>query len=295
MKARIQILILFILATGIVSCKKNKPADAYGNFEAILTTVSAQSAGQILWFKAEEGSILKKGDTIGVIDTAHLYLKKLQLIAQRSAAASKSGNLSAQASVFEQQKRNLEKDRKRIENLLEEQAATPKQMDDVIGAMAVIDRQKSAVQSQQVSLTDELKAIDAQIAQVVQSISKCYIINPIEGTVLSRLAEPGEVTVFGKPLYKISDLSVMELRVFISGNMLSSIKTGQKADIFIDGQDEMFKFSGKVTWISPTAEFTPKIIQTRDERVNLVYAVKLKVPNDGSLKIAMPAEVLFEN
>lgn len=295
MKPKEKILILLMLMAGIVSCNKEKSADAYGNFEAIETMVSAQSNGQIIWLKAEEGALLRQGDTIGIIDTTDLFLKKLQLIAQRSAIASKRGNLNAQASVFEQQKKNLLTDKKRIENLLKEQAATPKQMDDITGAIAVIERQVSAVQSQQVNLVDELKAIDAQIAQVRQSVNRCYIINPVDGTVLSRLAETGEITAFGKPLYKISDLTVMELRVYISGNMLSSVKTGQEAKILIDGPDKMLEYRGSVTWISPSAEFTPKIIQTRDERVNLVYAVKLKVPNDGSLKIAMPAEVYFIN
>lgn len=293
MKLQTQTLILTFMVMVATSCNTKKTSDAYGNFEAIETTISAEANGRILMLNLEEGSILMQGDTVGLIDTTDLHLKRVQMMAQRSAIGSKHGNLDAQAQVYEQQKRNLEKDRNRISSLLAELAATPKQLDDVEGAMAVAQRQIVAVKSQQSGLNDEIRAIDAQIAQIEQSIKRCYITNPVKGTVLSRLAETGEVTAFGKPLYRIADLSEMELRVYISGNMLSSIKTGEKAKVLIDGPDGLKELEGVITWISPAAEFTPKIIQTRDERVNLVYAVKLKVPNDGSLKIAMPAEVNF--
>lgn len=293
MKLQTQTLILTFMVMVATSCNTDKTSDAYGNFEAIETTISAEANGRILILNLEEGSILMQGDTVGLIDTTDLHLKRVQMMAQRSAIGSKHGNLDAQSRVYEQQKQNLEKDRNRISSLLAEQAATPKQLDDVEGAMAVAQRQIVAVKSQQSGLNDEIRAIDAQIAQIEQSIKRCYITNPVKGTVLSRLAETGEVTAFGKPLYRIADLSEMELRVYISGNMLSSIKTREKAKVLIDGPDGLKELEGVITWISPAAEFTPKIIQTRDERVNLVYAVKLKVPNDGSLKIAMPAEVNF--
>ena len=278
----------------IASCNNKETADAYGNFEATETTISAEANGRIIHFEVEEGAILKAGDTVGLIDTTDLHLKRRQLVAQRSAAASKRENLLAQVAVYKQQQENLEKDRQRIANMLPEQAATPKQMDDVTGAIAVAGRQISAVQSQQSGLNGELSVMDAQIAQVNQNIMRCYLTNPVNGTVLASFAEPGEVTAFGKPLYKIADLSVMELRVYISGRMLSAVKIGQKAKVFIDDEKAaMRELTGEVVWVSPTAEFTPKIIQTREERVNLVYAVKLRVQNDGSLKIAMPAEVIF--
>ena len=278
----------------VASCNNNETADAYGNFEAIETTISAEANGRIMLFKVEEGALLMAGDTVGLIDTTDLHLKRRQLVAQRSAIASKRENLYAQKGVYAQQQENLEKDRQRIANMLKEQAATPKQMDEVEGAIAVAGRQIAAVQSQQTSLNEELRVMDAQIAQVEQNIRRCYLTNPVSGTVLARFAEAGEVTAFGKPLYKIADLSVMELRVYISGNMLSAIKIGQKAKVFIDDKKEALReLTGEVVWVSPTAEFTPKIIQTREERINLVYAVKLIVQNDGSLKIAMPAEVIF--
>ncbi len=293
MKPFIHSLLLLFMVVFIESCNNKEVSDAYGNFEAVETTISSEANGRILLLHVEEGSELQSGDTVGLIDTTDLHLKRAQLLAQRSAVASKRENLYAQVAVYNQQKENLAKDRQRIANMLKEQAATPKQMDDVEGAIAVAGRQISAIQTQQASLNEELRVIDVQVAQVNESIRRCYITNPVKGTVLSRFAESGEVTAFGKPLYKIADLSTMELRVYISGNMLSTVKTGQQAKVLIDGKDAMRELSGEVAWISSTAEFTPKIIQTRDERVNLVYAVKLLVQNDGSLKIAMPAEVVF--
>jgi len=278
----------------VVSCKQNKDvSDAYGNFEAVETTISSEANGRIIWLNITEGQILAEGDTIGLVDTTDLHFKKLQLVAQRSAIGSKSANINAQAAVYNQQKANLSIDLQRIENLLKEQAATPKQLDDVTGSIEVIDRQTASIKTQLSAVGDEIKAIDAQIAQIDEALNRCYLVSPIEGTVLARFAETGEVTAFGKPLYKIANLSTMDLRVYISGDMLSLVKTGQQARVFIDSTEGLSELEGQVTWVSPSAEFTPKIIQTREERVNLVYAVKLKVVNDGRLKIAMPAEVIF--
>lgn len=291
MKTKINIII--IMAAIAASCSRQPSADAYGNFEATETTISAEANGRILYFSAEEGSVLQQGDTIGLIDTTDLHLKRNQLLAQRAAMASRRLNLDAQAAVYSQQQQNLEKDRVRISALVKEQAATPKQLDDIEGALALAKRQGQVVNSQYSGLNDELRTLDVQLKQVEESLRRCYIVNPVKGTVLTRLAEAGEVTAFGKPLYRIADLSTMELRVYISGNMLSQIKTGETAAVLIDSPDGLKELQGTITWVSPSAEFTPKIIQTRDERVNLVYAVKLRVINDGSLKIAMPAEVNF--
>lgn len=293
MKSLIHSQMFILMVAFLGSCTNKDVSDAFGNFEAVETTISSEANGRILLLNLKEGSELMPGDTVGLIDTTDLHLKKAQLLAQRSAVASKRANFYAQVAVYNQQKENLAKDRQRIANMLKEQAATPKQLDDVEGAIAVAGRQITAIQTQQASLNEELRVIDVQIAQVDESIRRCNITNPTKGTVLSRFAEAGEVTAFGKPLYKIADLSTMELRVYISGNMLSTVKIGQQAKVLIDGKDAMRELSGEVTWVSSTAEFTPKIIQTRDERVNLVYAVKLLVQNDGSLKIAMPAEVVF--
>lgn len=278
----------------MASCNnRHQFADAYGNFEAVETVISAESNGRILMLSVNEGEVLKAGDTTGLIDTTDLHYRRLQTLAQRRAVAGKASNISAQTEVYGQQKANLMTDKRRIENLLKEEAATPKQFDDISGAIEVLDRQIETVKSQLVNLADELAVIDAQLAQVADALKRCYIINPVSGTVLNRFAMAGEITAFGKPLYKIADLKTMDLRVYISGDMLSQVKTGQEADVLIDTPEGPARLKGKVNWISPTAEFTPKIIQTREERVNLVYAVKLSVPNDGRLKISMPAEVNF--
>lgn len=290
-----QTLILLIMINGLlVSCNQNKVvSDAYGNFEAVETTVSSEANGRILWLDIMEGQVLRKEDTVGLIDTTDLHYKKLQLQAQKSAIESKSASINAQAAIYNQQKSNLTNDLRRIENLMKDQAATPKQLDDVTGAIRVTEQQIISVRTQLAAVSDEIKAIDAQIAQVGEALKRCFLINTVEGTVLSRYAETGEVTAFGKPLYKIANLETMDLRVYISGKMLSEVITGQKARVLIDSDKGMSELEGIVTWVSPTAEFTPKIIQTREERVNLVYAVKLSVVNDGRLKIAMPAEVIF--
>lgn len=276
------------------SCKNNQTvSDAYGNFEAEETTISSEANGRIIWLDVTEGQLLKKGDTVGLIDTTDLHYKLLQLQSQKAGIQSRTAGIHAQAAVYQQQKANLNNDLQRIENLLKAQAATPKQLDDITGSIRVIDQQIFSVKTQLESVSDEIKVVEAQISQAKEGLKRCYIVNPVEGSVLSSFAEAGEVTAFGKPLYKIADLSTMELRVYVSGDMLSSIKTGQKARVFIDNQEGLEELPGTVTWISPSAEFTPKIIQTREERVNLVYAVKLLVVNDGRLKIAMPAEVIF--
>jgi HlyD family secretion protein len=288
-------IILMTMITGLlVSCKQNKTeSDAYGNFEAVETTISSEANGRIIWLDVTEGQILKQGDTVGLIDTTDLHYKKLQLQSQKAAVGSRSASVNAQAAVYNQQKANLSNDLRRIENLVKEQAATPKQLDDITGSIEVIEQQILSVKTQLAAISDEMKAIDAQISQVDEALKRCYLSNPVEGTVLARYAETGEVTAFGKPLYKIANLKTMDLRVYISGDMLSEVKTGQKAKVLIDEAKGLSELEGVVTWVSPTAEFTPKIIQTMEERVNLVYAVKLSVVNDGRLKIAMPAEVIF--
>jgi len=294
MKSRTIYTAILLLAAALVSCNRNgSTSDAYGNFEAVETTISAEANGRVLWQKITEGQVYNAGDTLGQIDTTDLHLKKVQLIAQKSAIASKTSSIVSQSAVYQQQKSNLKTDLTRIENMLREQAATQKQYDDARGAIEVIDRQIASVNTQLAAVADETKAIDAQIDQVIEGIKRCTLIAPVDGTILNRYIETGEIAAFGKPMYKIANLTTMDLRVYISGDMLAEVKTGQKARVLIDGYKGLSELEGTVTWISPTAEFTPKIIQTREERVNLVYAVKLSVPNDGRLKIAMPAEVIF--
>jgi len=172
-----------------------------------------------------------------------------------------------------------------------ENAATKRQVDEIEGKVKVIEEQIKSVGTQNAPILNDLKSIDVQIAKINDQIAKSKIINPINGTVLTKYAEPGEITAFGKPLYKVADISEMTLRIYVSETQLSKIKVGQNVSVKIDAEKDMKSYQGNISWIASSAEFTPKIIQTKEERVNLVYAVKVKVKNDGSLKIGMPAEM----
>ena len=293
MKKLIFLASIILLQT---SCDRNgAQSDAYGNFEAREVTVSAQGNGQILWLKVEEGMPLESGDVMGVIDTSDLYFRKLQLVAQRTATLAQYPVLKAQAQVQQQQIANLEKDRNRTENMLKDGAATQKQYDDIEGAINMATRQVDVIRNQQQALESQIRVIEEQIAQIDNSIQKSMIINPFKGVVLVKYAEAGEITIPTKPLYKIGDVEDMKLKAYVSETQLSSIKIGQAAEVLIDGKDKRpIKMDGEVSWISDKAEFTPKIIQTREERINLVYAVKITVKNDGTLKIGMPGEVNFK-
>ncbi len=288
-------VLIMISLVWLSACKNNNNlSDAYGNFEAIQVTVSAESAGRIYYFEIEEGSQPDSGLIVARIDTTDLYLKKLQLMAQKNAVSVKRSSVVSQVEVQQQQKANLLVEKNRITKLIADKAATTKQLDDLNGAIELVDKQVASINTQNTGIAEEMEIIDRQIAQVNESIRKCYIRNPVKGTVLSKYAEAGEFASPGRALYKIADLSVMELKVYVSGTQLPVIKQGQQVEVLIDADKKTNrKLSGVVSWISPRAEFTPKIIQTKEERVNLVYGVKIRVPNDGSLKIAMPAEVNF--
>lgn len=305
-------LITLSLLLSLAACKDNGPqADAYGNFEADEMIVSAEANGRILELKLEEGQVLSAGQTLGRIDSTQLVLKKEQLQAAIRAIAAKSPAISAQLAVFEkqlnttkQQLTALKREKQRVETLLKSDAATPKQLDDLNDQIVLAERQMDVILEQR-SATDatlstqksgllaEILPLQKQIAQLDDQIEKCRIVNPVAGTVLSTYAEAGEVATFGKPLYKLANLDHMILRAYVAGDQLGNVQLGQSVKVAIDAPDgAMQAFPGKVTWISSKAEFTPKIIQTKSERVNLVYAVKVVVENpDGKLKIGMPGEV----
>lgn len=288
-------------------------ADAYGNFEADDLIVSAEGSGRILQFIAEEGGQLKAGDTVGTIDASQLSLRREQLEASIRAVAARSPAIAEQLAVFEkqsaavrQQMATLEREKRRVEALIRNDAATPKQLDDLNAQLEAAQRQLDVVAGQQTAtnaslsvqkggLLAEITPLQKQIGQLDDQIAKCRITNPVAGTVLVTYAEAGEVTAVGKPLYKIADLSSLVLRAYVSGKQLSAVKIGQEVKVSVDaGDGSMKELTGKITWISPKAEFTPKVVQTREERVSLVYAVKVSVPNtDGMLKIGMPGEVRF--
>jgi HlyD family secretion protein len=283
---------LLLMASALVSCNNNNDkADGYGNFEATETVISSESNGKLLQFTVEEGQQLKKHEVVGLVDTIPLSLKKAQLIASKEIIHSKSKGVLSQINVLNAELKTAIISKNRVENLLKANAGTQKQLDDIDGKVATLKQQINSIKTQNMAVLNELKSSNAQIAQLDDQIKKSVITNPVNGTVLVKYAEPNEITSFGKPLYKIADLSSLELRVYISEPQLPKIKIGQEVSVKIDAENNTKKYSGIITWIASEAEFTPKIIQTKEERVNLVYAVKVTVKNDGSLKIGMPAEM----
>jgi HlyD family secretion protein len=285
-------IITFLLLTSLISCNKsNEKAGGYGNFEATETIISAEANGKIEYLNLEEGDMLKPDIQVGLVDTTQLYFSKQQLLASKMTIFSKSRNVVSQRSVLQEQLKTTLIEKKRIENMFAENAATKRQLDEVVGKVNILNEQIKSVETQNAPIVSDVKSIDIQIEKINNQIEKSKIINPINGTVLVKYSEPNEVTSFGKPLYKIADISELTLRVYISETQLPNIKIGQSITVKYDSGNEMKSNQGTISWISSSAEFTPKVIQTKEERVNLVYAVKVKVKNDGSLKIGMPAEM----
>lgn len=282
---------LLIVSAIFISCNNNNKADGYGNFEATETRISAENSGKLVHFTIDEGQELKAGEIVGYIDTIQLALRKEQLIVSKNVISSKSRGVLSQISVLKAQLKTAKISKQRIENLVKENAGTQKQLDDINGKIDVIHQQIRSIEIQNAPIVNELKSIDVQILQLDDQLQKSKITNPVDGTVLVKYVEPNEITSFGKPLYKIADLSTMQLRVYVSEKQLPTIKIGQKVTVKIDAGNSTKNYDGIITWIASEAEFTPKIIQTKEERVNLVYAVKIEVKNDGALKIGMPAEM----
>lgn len=292
MKKYNYILGLGIISITLFSCgNSNGKADGYGNFEATEITISAENNGKLMQFNVHEGDVLQKEQFIGYIDTIPLTLKREQLEVSKAVVNSKSRGVLSQINVLNAKVKNGNINKDRIERLIKDNAATQKQLDDVEGEIDVFKSQIRSVEIQNAPVVNELKSIDVQLGQIDNQIQKSKIINPLPGTVLTKYAEPNEITTFGKPLYKIADLSTIQLRVYVSETQLTNLKIGQEVTVKVDDDDAMKSYKGIIIWIASEAEFTPKIIQTKEERVALVYALKINVINDGSLKIGMPAEM----
>ncbi len=287
----LQIIVAGLLLS-FTSCKQEENRSfAYGNFEATEIMVSAQTKGEILKLTFEEGDKLKKGAVVGLIDTTDLQLAKQLLLDQKKAIGSQLESIQANISIQQQQLENNRTKQQRIHRLFANKAATQKQMDDIDGLVLLNRKQITATRVQTQKVFAQMKTIDGQIAQVNETIRKCKITNPVAGTVLVKYAEKGELAIPGKPLYKLADMKTMDLKAYISGDQLSQIKIGQKVKVLFDASKTAnHTVNGKIVWVSSTAEFTPKTIQTKEERVNLVYAVKVEVKNDGAIKIGMPGE-----
>jgi HlyD family secretion protein len=306
--------LLFVLSASVLlSCGgKNGKFDASGTFEADEVIVSAELPGKILWLDIEEGNALAKDSVVGVLDAENISLQKEQVEANIQALGEKTSDVTPQVKLLENQLEvqrsklnNLLHEKARIEKLLKQDAATGKQLDDINSEIDVAEKnievtqqqinvQRNNVATQNRSILSESKPLQKRVAQLDDQLSKANIVNPVNGTVITKYAEAGEVTSAGKALYKIADLSTMTLRAYITGSQLSQLKLGQNVKVLVDdGADKYRELPGTVTWISDKAEFTPKTIQTKDERANLVYATKIKVKNDGYLKIGMYGEVKF--
>ena len=294
------LLAVAMLLPSMSSCRrKKKHADAYGVFEATEIIVSSESNGKLLSFDVKEGDTYEKGEEIGLIDTTQLYLQMMQLDASMKAAMTRRPDIPSQIQTLQDKLITLEKEKTRVANLVAANAAGSKQLDDIEAEITMTKSQleatKSMLGTQDRAVLGEIEAMRFQRLQAETAIASCHIKAPITGTVLKKYIEPNELAFQGKPLFKMADLTNMFIKVYITEDMLSDVKLNQDAVIRIDSQKEKVKkFDGKVSWISPKAEFTPKMIQTKNERVNLVYAVKIAFINDGSAKIGMPGDVVFK-
>ena len=287
------LLILTLIA--LVSCNGNDDqSDAFGNFEIEEVIVSSEIAGKLINFDLELGDEVKHGHLLALVDTTQLSLQLKQLEAQKKAVASRKVNLNGQVDVQKEQIETLKTEQKRIHQMFAGKAATQQQVDDLDGKVRILEKQLTSIQSQFVSVNSELEVLDAQLAVAKDKLGKCFISSLMNGVVLEKYLELGELAAPGKALVKLGDLSTLDLRVYVSGAQLPNIKLGQQVEVLIDqNETENQSLSGRVSWISSEAEFTPKIIQTKEERVKLVYAVKVQVKNDGRIKIGMPGEVNF--
>jgi HlyD family secretion protein len=281
------------------SCGKgDNTNEASGTFEATETIVSAEANGKILALNINEGDQLEKGQKIGAIDSTQLHLSKLQLKQSGKAILSGRPDSRIQIEALQKELENAVKDKKRIENLVKGNVASQKQLDDANYRIAIIQSKIDALGSQLSTTTNNLNeqsgTVGIQLAQVEDQIKKCNITNPVSGTVLAKYANVYEMATIGKPIYKIADLSTIKLRAYITASQFAKIKIGNSVKINVDAEEGKSKtYSGTIEWINSKAEFTPKTIQTKDERANLVYAVKIRVQNDGALKIGMYGDVVF--
>ena len=289
-------IIILTTAFFLAACAQDENTyDATGTFEAVETIISAEATGTIQSLNIHEGQVLKSGTQVGYVDSTQLYLKKKQLQAQIRSVLSRQPNISTQMAALIEELQQAEREQKRVANLLNADAATQKQLDDATTQVNIVKRKIAAQESSlgitTSSLREETLPLQVQIEQTNDLLDKCRIINAVNGTVLTKYAEAFETTSPGKPLYKIADLSTLVLRAYITGNQFSQIQLNQKVTVLVDAADGYKEYPGTVQWISDKAEFTPKTIQTKDERANLVYAVKIGVKNDGLLKVGMYGEV----
>lgn len=292
MKRSTMYLLLLILA----GCSRSESFDATGTFEATEITVSAEASGRILAFDVNEGDRIEQGQTVGTIDTVQLYLQKMQLERQIASVRSNRPDISKQVTALQEQIAQQETERTRVKRLLDDSAATTKQLDDIDASLKILNGQLEAtlstLRNNTASIDENSSSIKLQIAQVEDRLAKCRIVSPVTGTVLAKYAETGELASTGRPLMKVADLDHIYLRAYFTSEQLAALQLGQEVTVTADfGADEQYEYPGHIIWIASESEFTPKNIQTRNTRANLVYAVKIAVENDGRLKIGLYGEV----
>ena len=295
-----QLITYAVLISLVLSCNRNKSKhDASGTFEATEIIVSAEASGKVEELNLKEGNRLADGQQVGYIDSTQLYLKKMQLLAAQKVVVARRPDVAKQIAATREQISKAKLEKARVENLFKDNAATQKQVDDADSQLRVLEStleaQMNSLSTSVNSLNEESVSFRIQIEQVNDFLAKCRIINPVEGTVLSKYTQAKEIVATGKPLYKIADTRSMFLRAYVVSGQLEKVRTGQDATVYVALSDGSSKsYPGKVTWISDKAEFTPKTIQTQDERQNLVYAVKIEVTNtDGLIKIGTYGDVDF--
>lgn len=290
---------LLVLALAMTACGKgNKVYDASGVFESTEVTVSAEGNGKIMSLDLQEGDRLEAGAVVGCIDTVQLYLSKIQLEASRRAVGSGRLNISRQIAALESQIAKQRQELDRFTKLEQAGASNRKQVEDIQAQIDILERQlaaqKESLQNTNSNVSGQADALEAQVMQLEDRIRKCVITSPVSGTVLAKYSEAGELAVQGRALFKVADLESIRLRAYITADQLTGLKLGQSVKVFADqGTSGRKEYAGTLIWISDKAEFTPKTIQTRDERANLVYAVKIAVKNDGLIKLGMYGEVKF--
>ena len=280
------------------SCGTEAEFDAQGTFEATEVVVSSEATGRILNFEVEEGMAVEANQMVGAIDSVQLHLQRKQLVAQQSALLGSRPDVKKQVAALREQIAKQNEELRRVENMLKDGAATKKQKDDIEAQIKILESQLDATLStldkNTSTINNNSAALEAQIAALDDRISKCRIISPIGGTVLVKYAEAGELASVGKPLMKIADLDNIYLRAYFTSDQLAKVNLGDEVKVVADfGGEERYDYTGRVAWISSESEFTPKTIQTKDSRANLVYAVKIAVENDGRLKIGLAGEVVL--
>lgn len=290
-------LITFILISFLLTqcSSQDDKSDAYGNFEADEITISSEVSGRVISLNLEEGQQVAQDELIAVIDTTQITLKIQELKEKLHALEATKNSVKNKILAQEERIKTIRTEKRRVQKLLEDSAATDKQWDDILGKLRVAEANLKSLHSELDKVEYNKKSAHVKLRQLEDKLDKCYVKNPYKGTILEKYINKYEISAPGKPLYKIADLEDMYLRAYLSGEQISQIQLGQQVTVKFDKNEEQeYSIPGEVTWIADEAEFTPKIIQTKDVRVDLVYAAKIKVNNDGRIKIGMPGEVVFE-